>query len=88
MTIYQNYYAFFAIEGGVSTSKPMKYGNSEMAKRAVRKEVLVHLPEGGNAIWSVHDALGKAVKAGGWTNGKQFRVSEEKLYIYDKPEIE
>lgn len=81
------YYAFFAVEGGVSTQKPVKYSCLDLARRGIRKEAKVHLPEGGNAVWSIHSLSGETLAAGGWKNGIQFRTPESELSQYDKPEI-
>lgn len=82
------YYAFFAVEGGVSTQNPVKYSCLDFARRGIRKEAKAHLPEGGNAAWSIHLPSGKTLAAGGWKNGAQFRAPDAELHLYDKPEIE
>ena len=83
-----HYYAFFSVEGGINLKTPMKFSNQDFARRGVRKETQVHLPEGGNATWSVHLPDGTAIIAGGWRNGVQYRTPDSDLHLYNRPEIE
>lgn len=83
-----NYYAFYSVEGSISSKTPLRYSSLMPGIRDLRREVLVHLTEKGNARWSIHLPSGKAVAAGGWKNGVRYRISDAELHLYDKPEIE